>query len=151
MDSKQKKICITIKIVMIICYIVLETLFLHGIYTRAGLDGTSISKELADRITIESTIENICEMCIYILFFVYSSYVWKWDNDKRYLKYTLNMCSIIFILFLLGCAFSAIQYLLMGTYWTSYFMPVIMLICFMVANLLLVSGKQAKKNIQKDK
>lgn len=149
MDNRQKKICITLKIGILICYVVLESLFLYGLYTRSSLDGTMISAELVNQIEREATIEKISEMLIYILFFIYSTVVWKWDSDKRYVKYTLNMFSIIFILFLWGCAFAGVQYLLMGIYSISYFMPVILLICFMIAILLLVSGKQAKVDTKK--
>ena len=151
MDNKQKKICLILKIGMLISYIILETVFLYGIYTRAGLDGTAISAELADQIAREATIEKVSEICIYILFFIYSSVIWKWESDKRYIKYALNMFSIIFILFLWGCAFAGVQYLLMGSYTISYFMPVILLFILMIAILLMVSGKQAKADMKKEK
>ena len=147
MEKKQKIVFDVLRVGMLVSYVILCGLWLYAVYTRAGLE--TISVEMAEQISRETSMKNGCELCLYILFLIYSTLIWKWSNDKRYAKYILQMLGIIFVLFLLGCAFSGIQFLMAGVVWNNHFFPIIILLLFVISSVLLASGTQAKK--EKDK
>lgn len=147
MDKKKKATATVLGAISVLCYIVMEILWLHALYSRSGLEG-AISQEMAEQIKNSGSIRNIFEMLIYVFFMIYSWNIWNIDTEKKYIQYLIRMAYVIGSVLVAGCVFLGIEYLLMGTVSINYFTPGIILVWFSVLNLLLMSGMQAKKDKQ---
>lgn len=146
--SKKRKTNRIMIIAIAVCYIIYSIFWMHAAMLQMNIDNSALADGIT-QLAKESTIRNISELFTYILFLIFCWNTWENMELKKYRVYFIRTGCVILGALALGIIFSVIQYLLFGVFSNNYMIPVIILIGIMFAVLMLVSGKQAKKDIEK--
>ena len=146
--SKKRKTNRIMIIAIAVCYIIYSIFWMHAAMLQMNIDNSALADGIT-QLAKESTIRNISELFTYILFLIFCWNIWENMELKKYRVYFIRTGCVILGALALGIIFSVIQYLLFGVFSNNYMIPVIILIGIMFAVLMLVSGKQAKKDIEK--
>lgn len=146
--SKKRKTNRIMIIAIAVCYIIYSIFWMHAAMLQMNVDNSALADGMT-QLAKESTIRNISELFTYILFLIFCWNIWENMELKKYRVYFIRTGCVILGALALGIIFSVIQYLLFGVFSNNYMIPVIILIGIMFAVLMLVSGKQAKKDIEK--
>lgn len=146
--SKKRKTNRIMIIAIAVCYIIYSVFWMHAAMLQMNIDNLALADGMT-QLAKESTIRNISELLTYILFLIFCWNTWENMELKKYRVYFIRTGCVIFGALVLGIIFSVIQYLMFGVFSNNYMIPVIILIGIMLAVLMLVSGKQAKKDIEK--
>lgn len=147
MNKKRKTNRILI-VAISICYIIYSIFWLRAAMIQANIENSLLTEGMT-QIAKEGTIRNISELFTYILFLIFCLHAWEDTKRKKYRVYFIKTGSVTLGLLVLGVIFSGIQYVMYGVFSNNYMIPVVILIGIMLAVLLFVSGKQAKKEIEK--
>lgn len=147
MNKKRKTNRILIAVIGI-CYIIYSLFWLRAAMIQANIENSLLTEGMT-QIAKEGTIRNISELFTYILFLIFCLRAWEDTKRKKYRAYFIETGSVTLGVLVLGIIFSGIQYVMYGVFSNNYMIPVVILIGIMLAVLMFVSGKQAKKEIEK--
>lgn len=146
--NKKRKTNIIIIAAIAICYIIYSIFWMRVAMIQMNIDNFSLTDGIT-QLAKEGTIRNISELLTYILFLIFCWSSWEETNLKKYRMYFIKTGSVVLGILILGIIFSSAQYLIFGVFSNNYMIPVVILVGITLAVLMLVSGKQAKKDIEK--
>lgn len=146
--NKKRKTNIIMIAAIAICYIIYSIFWMRVAMIQMNVDKSALTDGIT-QLAKEGTIRNVSELLMYILFLIFCWSSWEETNLKKYRVYFIKTGSVILGTLVLGVIFSVAQYLMFGAFSNNYMIPVIILAGIMLAVLMLVSGKQAKKDIEK--
>lgn len=146
--NKKRKTNIIMIAAIAICYIIYSIFWMRAAMIQMDVDNSALIDGIT-QLAKEGTIRNASELLTYILFLIFCWSSWEETNLKKYRVYFIKTGSVIWGILVLGLIFSGVQYLQFGVFSNNYMIPVVILAGITLAVLMLVSGKQAKKDIEK--
>lgn len=146
--NKKRKTNIIMIAAIAICYIIYSIFWMRAAMIQMNVDKSALTDGIT-QLAKEGTIRNVSELLTYILFLIFCWCSWEETNLKKYRMYFIKTGSVILSTLVLGVIFYVTQYLMFGVFSNNYMIPVVILAGITLAVLMLVSGKQAKKDIEK--
>lgn len=149
MDKKRRSNKIMVAVIFC-CYIIYNIFWLRAAMIQANTDSAVLMNGMT-QIANESTIRNLSELLVYVLFLIFCWNSWDDTITKKYFVYLKKTGIIISGMFVLGIIFSVVQYLILDKISNNYMIPVVISVILTVAVLMLASGKRTKNDFRKKK
>lgn len=146
--SKKRKTNRIMITAIAVCYIIYSIFWMRAAMIQTNIENSVLTDGIT-QYAKEGTIRNISELLTYILFLIFCLNAWEDTKLKKYRAYFMKTGSVILGILVLGIILAGVQYVMFGVFSNNYIIPVVILIGIMIAVLMFASGKQAKKDMEK--